>query len=911
MAIYQQRGYLEQNYSSRFVFILKFAAPLNQTNIMKLIILTLLTICTCPFIFSQSVGIAEKEFTPHNSAALEIKSTTKGLLIPRLSKEQREAISNPAQGLIVYQTEGITGFYYFDGDSWYNLNDSKNDLDTDPSNELQTIQLSGNELTLSDGGSVILSGVSAENQTLALKGDTLLISNGNYVLLEVIKDNLGNHQAEENIQTLGHFISADGDNEGVFIHPKGDVTFSNDIAIAGSVSTTNLNASGAVNLTNNAIQTAEIENNAVTTAKIGNSQITGEKIHPMGASTDQYLRFDGKKWGPADMPGGLNYLGTWNAYDNIPLLANPLGTNSDYYVVSVAGKQNLGSGIISFNIGDWIIYNGDAWEKISNSNDVNSVFGRTGTIVAQYGDYTWANIDKTLSDISDISNINASTATAGQLLMYNGTQWINNSVSGDISLNSSGNAQINPGAILYNDLSEPTHGANSIIVWDGSSWADETFQSLESDGSATNEIQDLSLSGNILTLSQDPSGVDLTPFLDNTDAQSLSFTSPNLSISGGNSVDLSALAGTGTDDQNLTLQTNILSIEDGNSVSLAAYLDNTDAQSLSFTSPNLSISGGNSVDLSALAGTGTDDQELTLLTNTLSIEDGNSVSLASFMDNTDNQDLTLTANTLSLTNDATTVDLAPYLDNTDNQRLSIASNNLSIEDGNSVSLAPYLDNTDAQSLSFTSPNLSISGGNSVDLSALATGADDQVLSLESNKLSIEDGNSVNLAPFLDNTDEQLLTFNNPNLSISGGNTVNLSALASASDKRLKENIIGTKFGIKDVLKLNVYDYDFISGPSNQTGLIAQDLYKVYPSAVKVGGENVKENPWGIRYNMLTPLLTKAVQDLYYQVKELEKVNQELTNKNKIIQEELTKVKSHEQRILELEQKLELLLENSK
>lgn len=61
------------------------------------------------------------------------------------------------------------------------------------------------------------------------------------------------------------------------------------------------------------------------------------------------------------------------------------------------------------------------------------------------------------------------------------------------------------------------------------------------DPNTTNEIQDLSRSSNTLSLSGDATTVDLSLYLDNTDAQTLSFTSPNLSISSGNSVDLSAL----------------------------------------------------------------------------------------------------------------------------------------------------------------------------------------------------------------------------------------------------------------------------------------------------------------------------------------------------------------------------------
>ena len=53
--------------------------------------------------------------TPDASAQLQISSTTKGLLIPSMTSAERTAIVNPATGLLVYQTDGITGFYYNTG----------------------------------------------------------------------------------------------------------------------------------------------------------------------------------------------------------------------------------------------------------------------------------------------------------------------------------------------------------------------------------------------------------------------------------------------------------------------------------------------------------------------------------------------------------------------------------------------------------------------------------------------------------------------------------------------------------------------------------------------------------------------------------------------------------------------------
>jgi hypothetical protein len=55
--------------------------------------------------------------TPDASAAMDITNSGKGLLVPRMTNAQRTAISSPATGLLVYQTDGTAGFYYNSGTS--------------------------------------------------------------------------------------------------------------------------------------------------------------------------------------------------------------------------------------------------------------------------------------------------------------------------------------------------------------------------------------------------------------------------------------------------------------------------------------------------------------------------------------------------------------------------------------------------------------------------------------------------------------------------------------------------------------------------------------------------------------------------------------------------------------------------
>jgi hypothetical protein len=86
---------------------------------MKKILFFLTLIFTSLFSYSQNVGIGTN--VPHGSAALEIQDTSRGILIPRMTMVQRNAIQNPAEGLMVYQTDSTKGFWYWDGLEWRNF----------------------------------------------------------------------------------------------------------------------------------------------------------------------------------------------------------------------------------------------------------------------------------------------------------------------------------------------------------------------------------------------------------------------------------------------------------------------------------------------------------------------------------------------------------------------------------------------------------------------------------------------------------------------------------------------------------------------------------------------------------------------------------------------------------------------
>lgn len=85
----------------------------------KSIILISLLTTLIKFSIAQNVGIGT--ISPNSTSILELNSTTKGVLIPRMTQLQRNAIILPAQGLLIYQTDLDSAFYYYKGITWQSL----------------------------------------------------------------------------------------------------------------------------------------------------------------------------------------------------------------------------------------------------------------------------------------------------------------------------------------------------------------------------------------------------------------------------------------------------------------------------------------------------------------------------------------------------------------------------------------------------------------------------------------------------------------------------------------------------------------------------------------------------------------------------------------------------------------------
>ncbi|MGZ3790297.1 MAG: beta strand repeat-containing protein [Bacteriovorax sp.] len=124
----------------------------------------------------------------------------------------------------------------------------------------------------------------------------------------------------------------------------------------------------------------------------------------------EVLSFDAAsgKWKPRAM-NGLSYQGAWDAGTALPSTT----TAGDYYIVSVA------SGV--YSVGDWIVFNGTAFDRINNSTVITNVFGRTGAISATKGDYV-------LTKMGDV-DLTTAPPIIGDVLKYNGINWVPGTLS--------------------------------------------------------------------------------------------------------------------------------------------------------------------------------------------------------------------------------------------------------------------------------------------------------------------------------------------------------------------------------------------------------------------------------------------------------------------------------------------------
>ncbi len=341
---------------------------------------------------------------------------------------------------------------------------------------------------------------------------------------------------------------------------------------------------------------------------------------------------------------------TPNAYASLSLA----DTNKGLLVnrLTTAQKTTLGGnltatdyGMIVYDTDENLLYfwNGTEWNSAIKDNlgdhtattdievaDNNLDFGNTEGVGVRFWNSNNYKIsmgnssDYQYGVVTDYSIKNDMNSTAGR-----GWTWGVTGQTPIAALDNTGKMQIaNTMTIGAYTLPNTDGATDQVLSTDGSgivTWVDATVNTDE---------QDLSLSNDILSLTNDATSVDLSGYLDNTDNQDLTMSNHILSLSNdATPIDLTAYVNTDTQLTEAQVDTYV-----SNNGYLTAFTEvdgdiTNEIQDISLSGTNLSISSGSTIDLAALQdGTGSDNQDLTSATLTdttlsIDIESGDAVNV--------------------------------------------------------------------------------------------------------------------------------------------------------------------------------------------------------------------------------------------------------------------------------------------
>jgi hypothetical protein len=321
------------------------------------------------------VGINDNNSSPNASAMLDVKSDTKGMLIPRMTTTRRDAISSPATGLMIYNTS-TNAFNFYNGTTWIEIKAGNIQIVSDADNDtkIQVEESADEDIIRFDAGGV-------EYMTLS-DGKLGFDNNGLSVFIGKNAGNSDDKTTNENV-----FIGADAGvinttgYQNVFL---GSNTGNKNIIGGGN---TFIGAHAGKNNTNN--------RNTFIGGFSGTNNTTGTKNTFIGGNA-----------GFQKTTGNHN---TYSGYD--AGLKNTTGSNNTYYGYQAGFNNTLGSGNVFLGAQAGFNETGNNKLFIDNSNTATPLI---------YGEF-----DNNLLKINGELNIlNSSGQIAAFESSFNGSGFI-------------------------------------------------------------------------------------------------------------------------------------------------------------------------------------------------------------------------------------------------------------------------------------------------------------------------------------------------------------------------------------------------------------------------------------------------------------------------------------------------------
>ncbi len=181
----------------------------------------------------QGVAISTDANPPHTSAMLDVRSTSKGLLLPRMTSAQRSAIASPANGLLVYDTDNhkiyqrVNGFwkYILDHDFWIRVGNRSQILNFSDSVGIGVLQV---EDRFHVGYNALFEGaeVRLNNSMLQLKANDV---NKGFVQLSGDNIRIGTNSSNAS----GKFVVRTGGGDRMFVDSDGNVSIGSTLKANG------------------------------------------------------------------------------------------------------------------------------------------------------------------------------------------------------------------------------------------------------------------------------------------------------------------------------------------------------------------------------------------------------------------------------------------------------------------------------------------------------------------------------------------------------------------------------------------------------------------------------------------------------------------------------------------------------